>query len=412
LTATINATSVSCFGESDATATIQQSGGTPTYTYVWDNGQTTPIATGIAAGIFSCTVTDNNGCTTTSAFNIIEPQQLVATINPPFSICAGQTANLSSNVSGGTPSYNYNWSNGAITANTSVTPASNPANYNLVVTDANGCTTTALTTVSVNPLPDVTFSSDIIQGCGPLCVTFTNSTPNTVFTLWGLGNGASSQGNPDATNCYTTPGAYSVTLTVTDINGCVGTTQKVNYITVHPNPVASFTATPQPASILSPVVYFTDLSIGAISWTWSFGDVASSSSSIQNPNYVYPDTGNYAAQLVVTNEFGCKDSTYREIRINPDFVMYVPNTFTPNGDNINDIFIPVGIGMEGDYYEFLVYDRWGDVIFKSNSTNLGWNGKANGGVELAQQDTYVWRVSLRDVLGVKHLYVGNVNLIR
>lgn len=407
----INATSVLCFGENNGTATIQQNGGTPGYTYVWDDGQTTPTATGLYAGLFSCTVTDLNGCTTTASFNITEPSQLVVNINGPTSICAGQTANLIANAAGGTPTYSYLWNPGGPSASISVNPLT-PTNYNVTATDANGCTAQAITTIAVNALPDISFAADVVSGCGPLCVTFTNNTANTAVAFWNFGDNNISSGNPSAANCYTIPGAYTVSLTITDVNGCSATNSIVDYITVHPDPVALFKASPQPASILSPNVYFTDLSTGAMSWQWTFGDMANGQSALQNPNYVYPDTGNYTAQLIVTNEFGCTDTTYDVIRINPDFVIYVPNTFTPNGDNINDVFKAVGIGMDGEYFEFLIYDRWGDVIFKSDNPEKGWDGKANNGDFIAQQDTYVWKITMKDVLGNKHRYVGNVNLIR
>ncbi len=411
LTANINVTSVSCFGGNDGTATVQQNGGTAGYTYLWDNGQTNKTANNIPAGLFSCTVTDNNGCTVTAAATITEPAQLVVNTNGTSQICMGQTATINANVVGGTPAYTYSWNNGAVTSSIQTQPIAT-TNYNVTVTDSKGCTASAATTVSVNPIPDVSFTSDVVSGCGPLCVTFINNTANTATANWGFGNGAYSSTDPTGMNCYTTPGVYSVSLTVTDTKGCSATNVMANYITVHPDPIAAFKATPQPATILSPNVYFTDLSIRAISWQWTFDDLPNAQSAIQHPNYIFPDTGTYRTQLIVTNEFGCTDTAYKNIRINPDFVMYVPNTFTPNGDNVNDIFKPIGIGMEGEYYEFLIYDRWGDVIFKTYDPNAGWNGKANNGTDIAQQDTYVWRIVMKDVLNNRHRFVGNVNLIR
>lgn len=411
LSATITPTPVSCFGLNNGSASVQASGGTIQYSYSWDNGQTTSLATGIAAGIFSCTVTDNNGCTTVATTNITEPTMLIANVSLPQAICNGQNATLTSSGSGGTPAYNYSWNTGAAISAITVGP-STETNYTITITDANGCTATAITTVSVNALPDVSFSSDVVAGCGPLCVTFTNNTANTSTASWIFGDGNSGTGNPTILHCYNNPGAYSVTLTVTDLNGCVASNSTANYITVYPNPVASFSALPQPASILSPNVYFTDLSSGAFAWQWSFGDVVNSSSTVQNPNFVYSDTGVYLVQLIVVNEFGCADTVNDEIKINPDFIVYIPNTFTPNGDGLNEIFIPIGIGIASENYEFFIFDRWGDMIFKSTNPAVGWDGKANGGAFMAQQDTYVWRVNITDVFGKKHRYTGHVNLIR
>ncbi len=133
---------------------------------------------------------------------------------------------------------------------------------------------------------------------------------------------------------------------------------------------------------------------------------------MQNPSYTYSDSGHYQVRLIVNNQYGCSDTAEDIIVIKSDYALYVPNTFSPNGDNINDVFIPKGMGIDVDKYEFWVFDRWGDFIFKSTDPNVGWNGKANDGKFAAQQDTYVWKVATTDVLGYKHRYMGHVNLIR
>ena len=111
-------------------------------------------------------------------------------------------------------------------------------------------------------------------------------------------------------------------------------------------------------------------------------------------------------QLIVSNEFGCLDTSYEFIEIKADFALYVPNTFTPNGDGMNDIFSPLGTGIETGNYELYIYDRWGDLIFQSGNIMMGWNGKANNGTLTAQEDTYVWIIKLTDILGEKHRYAS------
>jgi len=92
-------------------------------------------------------------------------------------------------------------------------------------------------------------------------------------------------------------------------------------------------------------------------------------------------------------------------------MLYIPNTFTPNGDGVNDEFKPKGDGLTK--YEMLIYDRWGNMVFYSDDINKGWSGKANGGRDVAQEDAYVYVINLR-ALGNKHDYVyrGTINLIR
>ena len=183
-------------------------------------------------------------------------------------------------------------------------------------------------------------------------------------------------------------------------------------MTVHPQPVASYTADPTETTILTPEITFTDLSIGAKTWHWSFGDVLNSSSNEQHPTYEYQDTGTFHTQLTVTNEFGCTDTATQKIKIEADYLFFIPNTFTPNDDGLNEIFRPLTLGVDVAEYDFWVFDRWGDLIFHTNNTQVGWDGRANGGQFPAQQDTYVWKITLKDVMGYKHRYVGHINLIR
>ena len=116
--------------------------------------------------------------------------------------------------------------------------------------------------------------------------------------------------------------------------------------------------------------------------------------------------------MIVANEFGCIDTATQEIIIKADFIFYIPNTFTPNDDGINDVFIPLTLGVDVEEYNFWVFDRWGDLIFHSNNPQVGWDGRANNGAFPAQQDTYVWKVALMDLRENHRLYHGHVNLIR
>ncbi len=410
LTATLSAIDPICYNGLTGSVSISLAGGTIPYFYSWNNGQTTANVTGIGAGVYTATVMDNNGCIFTQNAIVSNPAQFIITIPPVTKVCEGQQATINTSLAGGTSPFNYLWSNGQTTA--LISPAiTSTISYSVIVTDANGCLTQAVTTVAPYPLPIVNFTSDNTQGCGPLCINFLNTTPNTNTQQWSFGNNNFSS-SQNFNHCYTTPGNYPVTLTVSDNNGCSNGLTQNNYITVHPNPIASFIAKPQTTTLLNPTVNFTDQSHGAISWAWNFGDVNNSSASIQNTNYTYQDTGSYKVQLIVSNEFGCLDTSYEFIEIKADFALYVPNTFTPNGDGMNDIFSPLGTGIETGNYELYIYDRWGDLIFQSGNIMMGWNGKANNGTLTAQEDTYVWIIKLTDILGEKHRYAGHINLIK
>jgi len=418
ITITLTPTNTRCFADSNGSISTTVSGGTPAYTYSWSNTEATQNITNLASGIYTVTVTDSHNCVATATVQITDPPLLVAVIAPPAAVCYGQQPSITSNANGGTPGYGYLWNTGQNSPNIQPlpTPTQNTS-YTLTVTDNNGCTAQAVTEVTVHALPVVSFTVDLRAGCSPLCVNFTNNTANSQSQHWNFGdNDSTSQNNANPYHCYIDTGSYNVTLTLTDMNGCSNSQTINNYITVYPDPVASFTAVPQPTTVLNTVIQFTDQSKQAITWDWSFGDVPMSGSTEQNPKYTYPnkDTGTYEVRLIVTNQFGCADTTYGNIIILPDYVLYVPNTFTPNGDGLNDIFLPLGIGIDIEKYEFWIFDRWGNMIFESEDPSLGWDGRVQGGRsgEVAQQDTYVWLIKLKDVLGVKHKYVGHVNLIK
>jgi gliding motility-associated-like protein len=92
--------------------------------------------------------------------------------------------------------------------------------------------------------------------------------------------------------------------------------------------------------------------------------------------------------------------------------IYVPNSFTPNGDGLNDLFVPQGIGIDQARYELWVFDRWGNLVFYTNEWGKGWDGKMQEGSDVCQVDTYVWKIDVADQKGKRHLLIGHISLIR
>jgi len=418
LLASCGITDVSCYGLTDGTVNVCASQGNPNYTYTWSpNVSATATATNLAAGVYVITVTDALGCIATITTTVTQPPQLLITATAaPATVCQGAGVQLTGIPAGGSPAYTVTWNPGALAGNLqNITPATTTT-YTVDVTDANGCTADTTVLVTVSAVPVSAFSADTTTGCAPLLVDFSDlstvTVPSVITTWsWDFGdNTTSTLQNP--THNYTTPGVYSVTLTVTTNDGCTQTIVMSNYINVYALPIAAFTASPQPTTILASTIYFTDQSTNATSWSWNFGDLTNSSSTMQNPSFTYPDPICYQVSLEVTSQDGCVDSTSQIICIDPDVGIYVPNTFTPNDDGINEVFTPVTVGIDPDRYEFWVFDRWGNLIFYSDDLNEGWNGKVQGHDKLCQVDTYVWKVKCVDVLDKKHSLIGHVNLVR
>ena len=234
--------------------------------------------------------------------------------------------------------------------------------YSATITDSNGCSFSVVHNIEVNKIPIVDFTSDIVDGCEPIEVLFTNTSPNIVTSSWDLGNGSDNSNTPFVHN-YDDPGSYDITLEITDTNGCKNTLTKLGYINVYPNPDADFIATPWSGSTISPTINFYDQSSHSSSWIWQFDTLGSDTT--ENPNFTFPsnDTGIYPVQLWVITQHGCLDSITKLVSIKGDFIMFVPNTFTPNGSGLNDGFIPVGYGLDYSRLQLWIFNRWGEEIY-------------------------------------------------
>lgn len=418
-TAMIASTSIlsgNCTLGNNAVATITVSGGAGSYNYLWSNGQTNSTATGLSAGTYFVTVTDANSCAKIDTVNVTSAVQVtVASITTH--ICEGQNITIDALASGGTPIYSFLWSTSQTTQNITVSPTS-ATTYSVTVTDANGCKDSVPVSITVNSNPIVDFRSDTI-GCSPLCLTFhdlsTVSNGTNQIWLWSFGDGSSSDfENP--IHCYLNNTIYfpikdSVGLTVISSEGCSTTLIKNNFITVNPSPVADFDYSPQPVTILAPIVSFQNQSLGATSWQWDFSNGNQDSMTVnQNPYYTYLDTGKFVVNLIVKNNYNCTDTIARTILIGPDWTIYIPNAFTPNDDGVNDGFLVKGYGIID--FEMLIFDRWGNLIFKTKDINKPWDGRAKYGNDVAQIDVYVYDIKATDVHKLKHNYKGIVTLVR
>lgn len=408
-----------CIGQSVSLTAIG-SGGASGYTYSWSSGGV-PVSSNVnptTTTTYDVVAIDQNGCSSL-------PQSVSIEVNPPLSlytlpvinVCAGTSNALSSIVSGGNENYFYSWSPVAglnnplisepvVTLNTSTT-------YTLTVTD--DCGTPAVTSysnVNVQQLPLPVISANVLNGCAPLCITLTDTTlTNCMDASWTFGDGENSTDCGITSHCYNTAGTYTITYEVTDTSGCFGAGEQTNYITVLPQPKPAFTYSPNPVVIIDPAVTFSDQSTDAVSWNWMFSSDANDTSSLKNPNFIYPDTGCYPLQLIVKSQYGCADTLNSEICVEMEFEFYVPNSFTPNDDGINEIFSPLGTGVSETDYEFMIFDRWGSEIFKTNRWGDGWNGKVKEGGKLVQLGTYVWMVRVFDIQGNFHQYTGRVSVI-
>jgi gliding motility-associated-like protein len=344
-----------------------------------------------------------------------------------LNVCDGDSVHFNNHSSIFTPdmiqSYAWNFGDGsAVNTNQSTThpfAAVGPHAIQLVAVSNFGCRDSITKTTIVNPNPIVKISATPkATGCAPLCVNFIDSssilTGNKKYWAWNVGDGSVNGTTQIFEHCYIntsvdTVAQFTVSLKVTSDSGCVTTGTKNNYISVYPIPKADFTVEPNSAFYTDPVISFTNLSAGASIWKWNFGD--SDTSKVANPPpHTYADTGTYTITQFISTQYGCRDTMYKNITIEPDFVFYIPNAFSPDGDHINDTFFGKGVFITE--YSMSIFDRWGNLIFFSDDTNLAWDGKANHGTEVAPRDVYVYSFKITDVKKRKHNYNGLVTLIR
>ena len=371
---------------------------------------------------YTVTVTDANGCVNTDDITITVYPALTVSASSNAAICVGGQTTISSNAGGGDGGpYNYVWTPAAgIIGNANqqsvnVSPAATTMFY-VTVTDQCGSEAVVDSVlVTVNALPVLTVVPDLASGCVPLCVNFaTNSQPAAVTTLVDFGDGNNtSSANPN--HCYNTAGSYTITYTVTDVNGCSNTQAFPSMINAWPLPLANFTASPAVTSILNPLINFSPSGCVGCDSTWyTMGNPGDSSVfNFGAPfSFTYTAPGTYIITQMVSNQYGCLDSSSEVVIIEPDFSFYAPSAFSPNNDGVNDVFQTYGENIDPATYELYVFDRWGNLIYFTRDMARGWNGSVNNSGPLCQIDTYVWRVSFRDTKGDPHEFVKHVNLIR
>lgn len=281
----------------------------------------------------------------------------------------------------------------------------------LTVTDDNNCIETLTQTVDWFPESTILIAPEEDRGCSPFTVTIqNNSFPLDGYTTtWDLGDGTSSS-EASPTHTYEEPGTYTVSIRIESPIGCVSEQTFPDLITVDPSPNAVFTCTPDDPSIFKPEVTFIDQSTDANVWLWDFGTGATSNAT--NPTYTFPDTGIFEVDLIVTHISGCQDSTSKLVDIEPKFTYFLPNAFTPNFDETNDVFRGEGIFYGIEVFEMTIWNRWGELVFKTNNPNEAWNGRKNNTGRMSPAGVYVYLVNITGARNKSFEYKGFATIVR
>ncbi len=268
--------------------------------------------------------------------------------------------------------------------------------------------------VIVNPIPVVDFSTPIDNGCKPFTTVIQpnlgNGESGGVYT-WSTSNGDTTS-TEAPTFTFLNSGSYDVDLAYTSLAGCSNSISKTAYITVHEDPVADFTYLPTQPTVTNNNIHFTNASVDGDTYFWTFGADSEFGTSVEeNPLFIAPNDDQYNIEvcLDVYSINGCRDTVCDNIKISGDVLVYVPNTFTPNGDNINDLLFLSAQGVS--YFKIEIFNRWGKVIFQTEDPTNYWNGEFKG--ETVQEGVYPFIVYYKDKYSVDVQKLrGHINIIR
>ena len=406
-------TDLICMNDPTGAIDVTVQGGTPGYQYSWSNGPTTPDIDSLESGPYTLTVTDILGCVLTTTITVNNPvNPMVVTPTQNNVSCHGYNdATLLLSITGGQPVYDILWNTGdTVNYLDSLTPGT----YSVLVTDAQGCeeplsfTVTEPAPIVANFVPSSTF------GCIPLDVTFTNlSTGPYTNSTWDFGN-TITQTTQNANTTLTIPGCYSITLTVYNAIGCADTITMDSLVCVVPGPQASFSASTGSIDYFTGLLELTNTSLGSvISTFWTFGD-GSPNSTIENPVHYYPDQqpADYEVTLTVTDTNGCTDTATAVFSLIELLNVYIPNTITIDGDNLNELFLPIFSNPDIiKSYNLQIFNRWGNLVFETDTPAEGWDGRYKGKRDV-QLGLYNWKIVYTDNKSVTRTLAGHVNVLR
>lgn len=375
-----------------------------------------PYVTNVSPIVFTVIGTAVSTCTNSaSALLCSFPLPTISAQVSPTAVCQHGTFTL---LAQGAKSYNWQGPldlkvGGDKVRVLAFTPALS-GNYNVVGTDSVGCTDQKQIQVQVNDLPEADLSGGPFSACVPFCGNYkTIATKNSASLLnanWTL-LGASSYSS--AFNaCFTLPGDYVFKGNYTDVNNCSNTAVAVIHAALKPH--ANFNFVPEHPVELEDQIQLLDLSDGEniTEWAWTVEDLENGTSKFyqgkQAQTFNLEHAGTFVIALEIKTNEQCADTAIKTLVVENEFLVFVPNAFTPNHDRKNELFVPVLSGQK--FFGMKIYDRWGQEIFATKELERGWDGTFKG--LDCKEDVYVWKLDVAGKNGEHRLLTGHVTLYR
>lgn len=350
---------------------------------------------------------------------VLVDNQLFTLANDTIFYC-DQCNHVAIHMEGGTEPLIYNWTPSAGLANPHARESdcnlTSNTTFQVTVSDRWGCLVdTCYHTALITSTPELEghyrISPNVI--CVPEEVEFSSSATPASIHEWIIFNDNMSDTiyGANQTYTFTDPGHYSITYHAYEAIECDASLTLINYINAGNQPTALFSFDPAEAEVGQTVIFTNESEGQNVHYQWSFGD--GSNSSEENPVHVYnsENSENYNVILTVTDNAGCEDSYTLPVPVVDNHVLYVPNSFTPNKDGNNDIFLPIITNVAK--YSIVIYDRKGGIVFATDNTEVGWDGKNSNGQELPSGIyTYMIKYVRYNNLKQELIKTGSINLIR
>jgi gliding motility-associated-like protein len=275
-----------------------------------------------------------------------------------------------------------------------------------------GCTGIDSVLVTVFPKPAVQFQASTLNGCAPIQTQFLTNLIDIQSYFWDFGDGNNSQ-EPNPSHTYFVNGCNDVSLTVTSNNGCTASLMLPDYICSDLNPTANFKINPSVLGESNLLAHFLNLSENATTYLWDFGDLTNSTETAPEHQYNQNSIDGYWITLYAYSAQGCVDSMTQLLPLIENVIYYVPNAFTPDGNEFNQTFQPVfTTGFDPTRFEMLIFNRWGEIIFESKDSAIGWDGTNFAGI-MAPDGIYSWKISFNAMNSEdRKIISGHVNLLR
>lgn len=402
-----------CQGSSTGEIEVSPKTGNAPFTYLWSNGQTTPKISNLASGTYTLKVTDASGCITEQQFSLQNQSNLILNVleNRPVSCSGEEDGGISLGISGAKGAYRITWSDGVkdILQRKDLKAGS----YTITATDESGCSASQTVTVQETSKIQARIETALDVDCAVGKVTGVawvsvqgGKEPYTI--TWNTGSANTREIN------FNSSGTLKVT--VKDALGCtIETEAKVDF----PNQntqgsrldfeYRKLSITNEPEVMVEEEILFeSEISPEFIAWEWEFGD--GSKSTEKDPVHVFGKAGVFEVKLTGFDLYGCSTVEKNTVQVNtPTELVVIPNAFSPNGDGLNDTFIPKLRAISS--FQMEVFNTWGEKLYTTSSMETnGWDGTYRG--QLAPAGNYLYNISYTTMDGQLINRTGGITLIR